>query len=173
MVSIGLFCLQSFLSLSKKESQVIFIYPKLIQNSKVSPEVKPFAWLMGNGKVNTHDLLQIRRLLKALSVAPCVLSGGRAYHLFLHCCGALDHDTACPCWPVFPLLIMMIISFANNDDYFLCGPWKKIFRVRVLCKGGMIAILMVIWLERNVKISEEKHKSSECLWESVRIHISL
>lgn len=65
------------------------------------------------------------------------------------------------------------ISFADNDDYFLCGPWKKIFRVRVLCKGGMIAILMVIWLERNVKISEEKHKSSECLWESVRIHISL
>ena len=65
------------------------------------------------------------------------------------------------------------ISFADNDDYFLCGPWKKFFRVRVLCKGGMLAILMVIWLERNVKISEEKHKSSECLWESVRIHISL
>ena len=47
-----------------------------------------FAWLVAHKKVNTNDLLQLRRPHKALSSDICKLcmkQGESADHLFLHC----------------------------------------------------------------------------------------
>ena len=65
---------------------------KFVWNSQVPFKVKAFAWLVAHKKVNTNDLLQLRRPHKALSPDICKLcmkQGESVDHLFLHCSVAL------------------------------------------------------------------------------------
>ena len=65
---------------------------KFVWNSQVPFKVKAFAWLVAYKKVNTNDLLQLRRPHKALSPDICKLcmkQGESVDHLFLHCSVAL------------------------------------------------------------------------------------
>ncbi|RVW70579.1 hypothetical protein CK203_060646 [Vitis vinifera] len=55
---------------------------------KFLSKVKSFVWLMAHKKVNSNDMLQVRRPYKALSPDICILCmkhGESADHLFLHC----------------------------------------------------------------------------------------
>ncbi|RVW63219.1 putative mitochondrial protein [Vitis vinifera] len=65
------------------------VFPsKFVWNSQVPFKVKSFVWLVAHKKVNTNDMLQVRRLYKALSPDICILCmkhGESADHLFLHC----------------------------------------------------------------------------------------
>ena len=57
-------------------------------NSQAPFKVKSFVWLVAHKKVNTNDMLQVRRRYKALSPDICILCmkhGESADHLFLHC----------------------------------------------------------------------------------------
>ncbi|RVW87682.1 LINE-1 retrotransposable element ORF2 protein [Vitis vinifera] len=64
----GLFTVKSFfLTLSQySESPPVFL-TKFVWNAQVPFKVKSFVWLVAHKKVNTNDLLQLRRPYKALS----------------------------------------------------------------------------------------------------------
>ena len=56
--------------------------------SKAPSKVKALIWLVANGKVNTNDMLQLRRPYKSLSLHWCILCKGNGKSidlLFLHC----------------------------------------------------------------------------------------
>ncbi|RVW42142.1 Transposon TX1 uncharacterized 149 kDa protein [Vitis vinifera] len=77
-----------FLALSQfSESPPVFP-TKFVWIAQVPFKVKSFVWLVAHKKVNTNDLLQLRRPYKALSPDICKLCmkhGETVDHLFLHC----------------------------------------------------------------------------------------
>ena len=86
---LGFFSVKSFfLTLSQFSGSPQVFPSKFIWKSQVSFKVKSFVWLVAHKKVNTNDILQLRRPYKALSPDICILymkHGESAYHLFLHC----------------------------------------------------------------------------------------
>ena len=88
-LSSGLFSVKSFfLALSQFSSSPPVFPTKFIWNSQVPFKVKFFVWLVAHKKVNTNDLLQLRRPYKALSPDICILCmkhGESVDNLFLHC----------------------------------------------------------------------------------------
>ena len=72
-------------------SQILDFSPrfptKFVWNSQVPFKVKSFVWLVAHKKVNINNLLQLRRLYKALSPDICKLCMKHEEsidHLFLH-----------------------------------------------------------------------------------------
>ena len=84
-----LFSVKSFfLTLSQFSGSPQVFLSKFIWKSQVPFKVKSFVWLVAHKKVNTNDMLQLRRPYKALSPDICILymkHGESANHLFLHC----------------------------------------------------------------------------------------
>ncbi|RVX21544.1 putative ribonuclease H protein [Vitis vinifera] len=89
LCSSGLFTVQIFLTaLSQMLDSSPFFPTKFVWKSQVPFKVKAFIWLVAHKKVNTNDLLQLRRPHKAISPDICKLcmeQGESADHLFLHC----------------------------------------------------------------------------------------
>ncbi|WJZ91178.1 hypothetical protein VitviT2T_010276 [Vitis vinifera] len=87
--SSGLFSLKSFfLALSQSSGSPQDFPSKIVWNSQVPFKAKSFVWLVAHKKVNTNDMLQVRRPYKALSPDICILCmkhGESTDHLFLHC----------------------------------------------------------------------------------------
>ena len=85
----GLFTVKSFFLALSQFSDSPPVFPtKFVWNSQVPFKVKSFVWLVAHKKVNTNDLLQLRRPYKALSLDICKLCmkhGETVDHLFLHC----------------------------------------------------------------------------------------
>ena len=82
-----------FLVLSKSLDLVPFFLASFVWKSKASSKVKVFSWLVVHKKVNTNDLLQVRRSYKSFSPHWCILCKGNGEavdHLFLHCPLALE-----------------------------------------------------------------------------------
>ena len=70
----GLFSVKSFfLALSQFSGSPQVLPSKFVWNSQVSFKVKSFVWLMTHNKVNTNDMLQMRRPYKALSPDICIM----------------------------------------------------------------------------------------------------
>ena len=66
--SSGLFTVKSFfLALSQFSGSTSVFPTKFVWNSQVPFKVKSFVWLVAHKKVNTNDLLQLRRPYKTLS----------------------------------------------------------------------------------------------------------
>ena len=86
---IGSFLLKSFfMVLSKPYNQIQFLSTNFVWKSKARSKVKAFVWLVVHKKVNTNDMLHVRRPYKSLSPHWCILckeSGESIDHLFLHC----------------------------------------------------------------------------------------
>ncbi|RVW64166.1 Transposon TX1 uncharacterized 149 kDa protein [Vitis vinifera] len=84
-----LFSVKSFfLALSQSSGSSQNFPSKFVWNSQVPFKVKSFVWLVAHKKVNTNDMLQVRRPYKALSPDICILCmkhGESTDHLFLHC----------------------------------------------------------------------------------------
>ena len=87
--SSGLFTVKSFFLALSQFSDSSPVFPiKFVWNSQVPFKVKSFVWLVAHKKVNTNDLLQLRRPYKAFSPDICKLGmkhGESVDHLFLHC----------------------------------------------------------------------------------------
>ena len=87
--STRLFTVQSFLlALSLPHTPLLFHLPKFLWSSKAPSKVKAFFWLVAHRKVNTNDLLQLRRPYRSLNHQWCILCKGEGEsidHLFLHC----------------------------------------------------------------------------------------
>ena len=87
--SFKIFSVKFFFSALASVSNSIPFYPtNFLWNSKVPSKVRAFAWLVAHKKVNTNDMLQLRRPFKVLSpdwYILCRRSRGMIDHLFLHC----------------------------------------------------------------------------------------
>ena len=87
--SSGLFTIKSFfLALSHLFDSSLAFPTNFVWKSQVPFKIKSFVWLVTHKKVNTNDLLQLRRPYKALSLNICKLCmkhGESIDHLFLHC----------------------------------------------------------------------------------------
>ena len=87
--SFGLFLVKSFfMTLSKSSNPIPFFLSNFIWKSKPPSKFKAFAWLVVHKKVNTNDLLHVKRPYKSLSLHWCILckgSGESIDHFFLHC----------------------------------------------------------------------------------------
>ncbi|RVX22620.1 putative ribonuclease H protein [Vitis vinifera] len=84
--SSGLFTVKSFFLALSQISGLPSVFPtKLVWNSQVLFKIKSFVWLVAHKKVNTNDMLQLRRPSKALSPDICMLcmkQGETVDHLF-------------------------------------------------------------------------------------------
>ena len=56
-----------FSALASVSNSIPFYPTNFLWNSKVPSKVRAFAWLVAHKKVNTNDMLQLRRPFKALS----------------------------------------------------------------------------------------------------------
>ena len=122
---------------------------------------------LSHKKVNTNDLLQLRRPYKVFSSDICKLCmehGESIDHLFLHCplMMGLWHRLFCIAkmdWaPLRSIFDMMTINFKG------LGRSK---RGLVLWQSACIALIWVVWWERNVRIFEDKARNSEALWDTI------
>lgn len=74
LFSSGLFIIKSFfIALSSSSDPVPFLLTNFVWKSQVPLKVKSIAWLVVHKKVNTNNMLQLRRSYKALSPNVCIL----------------------------------------------------------------------------------------------------
>ncbi|KAJ9697646.1 hypothetical protein PVL29_006989 [Vitis rotundifolia] len=157
LLSSGLFTVKSFFTaLSQMPDSSPFFPTKFVWNSQVPFKVKAFVWLVAHKKVNTNDMLQLRRPHKALSPDICKLcmeQGESADHLFLHCSVSMGlwhrlFQLAKLDWvPPRSISEMMLIDFKG---------FGKSKRGLILWQNACIALIWVVWRERNARIFEDK-----------------
>ncbi|RVW93866.1 Transposon TX1 uncharacterized 149 kDa protein [Vitis vinifera] len=172
--SSGLFSVKSFfLALSQSSGSSQNFPSKFVWNSQVPFKVKSFVWLVAHKKVNTNDMLQVRRPYKALSPDICILCmkhGESADHLFLHCSLTIGlwhrlFQLAKLDWvsprSIYDMMSIKFKGFGNSK------------RGIVLWQAASIALIRVVWWERNARIFEDKARNSEYLWDSIVFLASL
>ena len=168
LCSSGLFTVKSFFTgLSQMSDSSPFFPTKFVWKSQVPFKVKAFIWLVAHKKVNTNDLLQLRRPHKAISPDICKLcmeQGESADHLFLHCSVTLG------LWHrLFQLAKMDWVPPKSISD-MMCINYKgfgKSKRGVILWQNASIALIWVVWRERNARIFEDKTRNSGNLWDSI------
>ncbi|RVW16135.1 putative mitochondrial protein [Vitis vinifera] len=170
----GFFSVKSFfLALSQSSGSSQNFPSKFVWNSQVPFKVKCFVWLVAHKKVNTNDMLQVRRPYKVLSPDICILCmkhGESADHLFLHCSLTIGlwhrlFQLAKMDWvPPRSIYDMMSIKFKGFGN-------SK--RGIVLWQAVSIALIRVVWWERNARIFEDKARNSGFLWDSIVFLASL
>ncbi|RVW80860.1 putative ribonuclease H protein [Vitis vinifera] len=164
----GLFTVKSFFLALSQYSESPPIFPtKFVWNAQVPFKVKSFVWLVAHKKVNTNDLLQLRRPYKALSPDICKLCmkhGETVDHLFLHCSLTIGlwhrlFQSAKMDWVSPRSISDMLASNFNGFGFSKRGI--------VLWQNACIALMWVVWRERNARIFEDKARNSEYLWDSI------
>ncbi|RVW34900.1 putative ribonuclease H protein [Vitis vinifera] len=168
LCSSGLFTVKSFFTaLSQMPDSSPFFPTKFVWKSQVPFKVKAFIWLVAHKKVNTNDLLQLRRPHKAISPDICKLcmeQGESADHLFLHCSVTLG------LWHrLFQLAKMDWVPPKSISDMMFINykGFGKSKRGVILWQNASIALIWVVWRERNVRIFEDKARNSGNLWDSI------
>ena len=96
--------------------------------------------------------------------------GESANHLFLHCSLTIElwhrlFQLAKTDW-VLPMSISDMLSINYNGFGLSKGG-------TVLWQATCIAIIWVVWRERNARIFEDKARNSENLWDSIHFLASL
>ena len=85
----GLFIVKSFFSILSNHIDLIPLFLiDFVWKSQASFKVKSFVWLVALKKVNTNDMLQLRKSYKVLSPDVCLLcmeSDEMVDHIFLYC----------------------------------------------------------------------------------------
>ena len=164
----GLFTVKSFFTALSQTPDSSPLFPsKFVWKSQVPFKVKAFVWLVAHKKVNTNDLLQLRRPHKALSPDICKLCMGQgesADHLFLHCSVTLG------LWHrLFQLARMEWVPLKSISDMMFINykGFGKSKRGLVLWQNACITLIWVVWRERNARIFEDKARNSENLWDSI------
>ena len=161
-----------FSILSYSPNSVPFYPANFLWNSKVPSKVKAFAQLVALKKVNTNNLLWLRRPFKALSLNWCILcrsSNETIDHLFLYCPIALGlwqriFSQAGKEWvSLGTICYMMMISFKCFGNSF---------RGRALQRIACLSLLWIVWKERNARIFENTWRTSDSLWDSLHFFVS-
>ncbi|RVW69473.1 Transposon TX1 uncharacterized 149 kDa protein [Vitis vinifera] len=134
----GLFTVKSFFTALSQTPDSSPLFPsKFVWKSQVPFKVKAFVCLVAHKKVNTNDLLQLRRPHKALSP---------------------DISSQDGMGPSKSISDMMFINYKG---------FGKSKRGLVLWQNACIALIWVVWRERNARIFEDKARNSENLWDSI------
>ncbi|RVW15726.1 putative ribonuclease H protein [Vitis vinifera] len=174
LCSSGLFTVKSFFTaLSQMPDSSPFFPTKFVWKSQVPFKVKAFIWLVAHKKVNTNDLLQLRRPYKAISPNICKLcmeQGESADHLFLHCSVTLG------LWHrLFQLAKMDWVPPKSISDMMFINykGFGKSKRGVILWQNASIALIWVVWRERNARIFEDKTRNAGNLWDSIHFLASL
>ncbi|RVW36770.1 Transposon TX1 uncharacterized 149 kDa protein [Vitis vinifera] len=174
LCSSGLFTVKSFFTaLSQMPDSSPFFPTKFVWKSQVPFKVKAFIWLVAHKKVNTNDLLQLRRPHKAISPDICKLcmeQGESADHLFLHCSVTLG------LWHrLFQLAKMDWVPLKSISDMMFINykGFGKSKRGVILWQNASIALIWVVWRERNARIFEDKARNAGNLWDSIHFLASL
>ncbi|RVW77759.1 putative ribonuclease H protein [Vitis vinifera] len=144
LCSSGLFTVKSFFTaLSQMPDSSPFFPTKFVWKSQVPFKVKAFIWLVAHKKVNTNDLLQLRRPHKAISPDISSQDGlGSSEKHFRH------------------------------DVHQLQRIWQVQERGNSMAKRS-IALIWVVWRERNARIFEDKARNAGNLWDSIHFLASL
>ena len=160
----GFFIVKSFfLALSQFSGSSPVFPTKFVWNSQVPFKVKSFVWLVAHKKVNTNDLIQLRRPYKALSLdicKLCMMYGESTDHLFLHCSLTMG------LWHrLFQIAKMDWVPprSISNMMYINYKGFSLSKRGIVLWQTACIALIWVVWWERNARIFEDKTRNSENL----------
>ncbi|KAJ9701246.1 hypothetical protein PVL29_006548 [Vitis rotundifolia] len=157
----GLFTVKSFFLALSQCSGLPSVFPtKLVWNSQVPFKIKSFVWLL-------------RRPYKALSPDICMMSmkhGETVDHLFLHCSLTmglwhklfqLTKTDWVPPRSIFDMLSTNFNGFGSSK------------RGIVLWQAACIALIWVVWRERNARIFEDKARNSKNLWDMIHFLASL
>ena len=122
---------------------------------------------MAHKKVNTNDLLELKRPYKVLSsniYKLCMKHGESTNHLFLHCSltmglwHRLFQIAKMDRLPSRSILDMMTINYKG---------FGKSKRGIVLWQTTCIALIWVVRWERNARIFEDKARNSKILWDTI------
>ena len=117
--------------------------------------------------VNTNDMLQLRRSYKDLSPNVCLLcveSSEVVDHIFFTLpikFGAMAQTIQLGSYGLVPprsICNMMSISYKGLGN---------MSRGKVLWKLAFLALMWVVWWEKNVRIFEDKARSSKGLWDII------
>ena len=147
-------------------------YPaNVLWKSKVPYRVRAFAWLVAHKKVNTNDILQLRRFFKILNPDWCILCRSRKTidHLFLHCLITLGlwhkiFSQAGMAWvKLNSICDMMVISFKCFGNSI---------RGKTFWRITCFSLLWIVWRERNAKIFEDTWKTPELMWDLLHFYVS-
>ncbi|RVW16109.1 Transposon TX1 uncharacterized 149 kDa protein [Vitis vinifera] len=146
--SSGLFSVKSFfLALSQSSGSSQNFPSKFVWNSQVPFKVKSFVWLVAHKK-----------------------HGESVDHLFLHCSLTIGlwhrlFQLAKLDWvsprSIYDMMSIKFKGFGNSK------------RGIVLWQAASIALIRVVWWERNARIFEDKARNSEYLWDSIVFLASL
>ena len=155
-------------------SQILFFSTQLIflWKSKVLSKVRVFVWLVAHKKVNTNDMLQLRRSFKALNLDWCICyrkSRETIDHLFLHCPITLG------LWcRIFSQAGMEWVQPSNICDMlvisFKCFGYS--IRGKTLLRIACLSLLWIVWRERNARIFEDIWKTLEMMWDQLHFYVS-
>ena len=169
-----MFIVKSFFIALSQIPDLSPLFPtKFVWNSQVPFKIKSFIWLVVHKKVNTNDLLQLRRPYKTLNPDICKLcmkQGESADHLFLYC------SLTMRLWhKLFQLAKMNWVPSRSISDVMFIN--YKGFGISkrgiVLWQNACIALIWVVWWKRNVRIFEDKVRNSENFWDSIHFLASL
>ena len=125
-------------------------------------KVKGFACLAANKRVNTNDLLQVRRPFTIISLDSCTLCMGN--DLFLHCPRTLELQNK-----LFRPTRLDLVSPRNIGNMLTISSrgLGNTIRDKVHWKITCIMSIWIVWQERNVRIFEDKWRTSEMIWDLV------
>lgn len=135
-----------------------------VWKSNTPVKVKSFAWLVALKRVNTNDMLQLRRPYKALStdVCPlCIESSETTNHVFLHC------KLSMGLWHrLFRDVHMDWVPLSSIKDTMFMTSKRlgNTSRGKELWKLACLSLMWTIWKERNVRIFEDMTRNSKGLW---------
>ena len=134
-----------FLALSNFSNPILFLSANLLCKSKAPSKVKAFAWLVVYRKLNTNDMLQLRRPYQSLTPHWCILCKGNGElidHLFLHCPLTLG------LWhKLFGLVRMDWIPPRNIGDMMIISfkGLRNSIRGKSLWQIAWLTLLWIMW----------------------------
>ncbi|KAM7464801.1 hypothetical protein LguiB_012363 [Lonicera macranthoides] len=170
----GMFSVKSFFKiLTNSDVGCIFAPKDMTWKSGIPPKVRVLAWLAALRKVNTADLIQLRRPFMHLSPSWCVLckrDRENIDHLLLHCSFAKE------IWNKVRKEFNLIAVFPGSWYELLTIRWffigdKK--RSKTLWRCSCMAVMWCIWRERNKRIFEETEEELEKTWDRIKNLASL
>ena len=172
--SAGVYTCSSFFKyLSRSSNPTSVILSNFFWKIKAPSKVKAFVWTAVLNRINTNDLLQIRRPNKALSPNVCVMcfqSAETNSHLFLHC------EVARFVWDkLFGIFGEYWVCPADLGAFFAnrCVGFGRRKDQKALWYCAVLAILWCLWLERNDRIFKNKFLPPHLLWDRITFLSSL
>lgn len=137
---------------------------KGIWKALVPTKVKVFGWLVLHKSLNTQDRLQ--RRFPFMCISPhccpfCIKKGKGVEHLLFKCAFARDVWWKWNIWSRGQVRNPTSIPRLKLALERLCGKSRKVHVSAI----GVLAVIWILWQERNNCIFDDKHKDLELVWE--------